>query len=432
MIGVGGQSNARSAANYDSLGTHPAGTYQWAVNNALEPAPVPLSHPSPDVGTMGFDITFADDYRAANPRAALVFVPMAVGGTGYRAGDWNDGDTVYENAVTKINAALAGLDNASLKGMLFLVGENDSSYSGLTEAEFGGYQDAMIAAFRTDLTGGSNVRFVAGQIGQFVTRPSRDDVNNAIEDLPNRVTNTAFVPSTSLTDVGDSLHFDAASLRTLGEWFYLAYTDQTIPVPSFTDPSDLAATVDWWSAKTGITSGGGSPDYLTTWASEISGGTDMPRPGPDAWTPTMDTRTLDGTAIPDFDGNDYLTVAARTDLPQFSIAAGNSGTWYGQIASPGSADFTGATASAVDRSGPGLWEAEFDATANTATLRLDGVQIAQATDYTPAIDAHVFVVADIDSPTHAASGLIGNFEPTYGSRSCATARRRPTAASPRW
>ena len=76
----------------------------------------------------------------------------------------------------------------------------------------------MIAALRGDISGATNAPFVACQIPNLtpLSFPTEDDVNAAILDLPNRVSNTAVVANTGLTKLVDGLHYDAASLRSIG------------------------------------------------------------------------------------------------------------------------------------------------------------------------------------------------------------------------
>ncbi len=82
----------------------------------------------------------------------------------------------------------------------------------------------MIADMRSDIIGASVVPFVAGQIPNLSSAafPTEDEVNAAILDLPNRVSNTAVAQNTSLTRLPDGVHYDAPSLRTMGERMYSA------------------------------------------------------------------------------------------------------------------------------------------------------------------------------------------------------------------
>jgi hypothetical protein len=178
-----------------------------------------------DAGHMGPDITFATDYRAAFPDTNLVFVPEATGSTGFAANNWNPGDTEYDAAVAATNAALAAIPNVRLVGIVWLQGENDAlSITSTTEASYAADVDAMFAAMRAGITGATNTPIVVGQIpfigGAFFDK--QIVVRAAIEDTPNRIARCAFADNTSLTKLGDGLHYDAASLRIMGNRLFTA------------------------------------------------------------------------------------------------------------------------------------------------------------------------------------------------------------------
>lgn len=214
-----GQSNMAGRATYDSLGVHPAFVQEWTQAGVIADASVPLSHVSQPGGSMGPDITFAARYRLAYPNAKLLFIPCAKGSTGFANGDWSEGDASYEAAVSRTIAALAAASGAQMKGVLWVQGESDATAS-VSQSAYADYLDAMISALRSDVAALSGVPFVAGQIspalstGTFVTR---DEVNAAIADLPNRVTKTAYASSSGLTTLPDGVHYSAGNLRTLGQ-----------------------------------------------------------------------------------------------------------------------------------------------------------------------------------------------------------------------
>lgn len=214
VILLAGQSNMAGRATYDSLGGHPDFVSQWNQSAALVDASVPLDHPSQPVGTMGPDITFATRYRLANPAANLVFVPCAVGSTSFDNGDWNPGDTYYNAAVARTLAALAST-GGTLTAVLWVQGENDA-IAGVTQSAYAAYLDAMITAFRSDI---GTCPFIVGQISPALnpaTFLTFAEINAAIADTPNRVTNSAYASSAGLVILPDGVHYSAANLRTLG------------------------------------------------------------------------------------------------------------------------------------------------------------------------------------------------------------------------
>lgn len=217
-----GQSNMVGKAAYDSGTYYPADVRQWMQYDRLGLAANPLDHFLPDAGTMGLAMQFAIDYEAANPGRSVAFIPSAKAGTGFGPGDWNDGQTYYEAAVSRANAFFAAHPGATLKGILWHQGESDSDNLAYANA-YATNLDALIAGLRADITAASaTTPFVCGDMVPTLTYTYASTVSAALAATPDRVSNAAFVESTSLTDGGDSLHFDAASLRTLGTRYYYA------------------------------------------------------------------------------------------------------------------------------------------------------------------------------------------------------------------
>lgn len=196
---------------------------QWgrtAPNNNLTIlAADPLEHVSITPNTIGMGLTFAKAYLATLPsNRGVLLVPCAKGGTGFSTNDWNPGDSLYEDALARINAAVASGHNNVLKGILWHQGESDSASS---QGAYAAALDVMIADLRNRATGAVVAPFICGGtlVGGSQTAAG---VTAALLDTPNRNQYTAYVAPTGLTSGGDNLHFSAASLRTLGGWYYTA------------------------------------------------------------------------------------------------------------------------------------------------------------------------------------------------------------------
>ena len=168
----------------------------------------------------GFPFKFAQLYAATNPNKKILIVPSAAANTGFASNDWNKGNARYEDAIDRVNTAMAyGTGTKTFKGILWHQGENDSS---LSEAAYAAALDQMISDMRTDITGAtSSTPFVLGQLVPNFSGAA--GVKAAILDTPNRVANTAVVLNTDLTDRGDNIHYDRASLRILGQRYYDAF-----------------------------------------------------------------------------------------------------------------------------------------------------------------------------------------------------------------
>jgi hypothetical protein len=264
---LAGQSNMVGRADFDGGAGYPDGSLQWSQSGGLVPAAPPLDHVDPHAGDMGLAVQFAIDHAAAHPNAALVFVPSACGGSGFKDGRWTKGGDLYEAAVARANAAMAVLPDAIFAGILWHQGETDAQ----TQDDADGYAaalDAMIADMREDVTAAdATTPFVAGQL--HMAGGAADSVRAALADLPNRMDYTGFAGSEGLSAF-DGIHFDAPSLRALGARYlaalYAARANADLRQPTITSPSAFAVangTVDIATL---------TADEAVTWA--ITGGDD--------------------------------------------------------------------------------------------------------------------------------------------------------------
>lgn len=232
---IAGQSNAEDHATYDSGALYPTGAYQYTQGGALSQITTSyLDHPSSDGSDMGFSLQFVIDYMAANPTVEVVLVPEATNGTAFGAGAWGVGNTLSDNAISRTNAVMAANPAFEFKGVLWLQGE-----SSLGSTDFEADQEAQFAAFRTITGASANTPILVGQMAQdwVGTDTDKNYIQNIITDTPNRVPFTALIETTGLS-TSDGLHFDSASVRTLGSRYYsgLASLDLVTPAPSITNP----------------------------------------------------------------------------------------------------------------------------------------------------------------------------------------------------
>lgn len=216
-----GQSNMVGRPAFDGGAAYPAGTLQWGRNGADDGMTVaassPLQHHDAEAGDMGFALEFSIDFLSANPGADLILVPCAKGNSGFRDNEWNPGDPLYNDAVARANAAMAAHPGAMLT-ILWHQGERDAQGSTAEANAYANALDALIAGLRADIEAASHATpFILGGLAPaFVgSDPKRLAVQAAIEAVPARHAHTAYAPSIGLS-VFDGIHFDAASLRTLG------------------------------------------------------------------------------------------------------------------------------------------------------------------------------------------------------------------------
>lgn len=221
-----GQSNMVGRGPYDSGALHPSGVRQWGRedpnNNTLIPATQQLEHHDPGNNQIGLDIDFSIAFKEASPSLNLVLVPSADGGTSLVSGDWQKGGALYEDAVNRAIAAIAAVPDGIFAGALWHQGEADANQA---NANYQAQLDQMILDFRADVNADPNFPFILGGLAPaFVgSDPTRQAIQAIIEDTPNRVANTAYVATADLTTLVDNIHFNTASLRSLGARYYLQW-----------------------------------------------------------------------------------------------------------------------------------------------------------------------------------------------------------------
>lgn len=245
VIAVLGQSNT-----YFAFGTDPTidfsgpNVFQYGRPNAGEPyytavsAPIvngnePLMHKARAPGYIGFAVALARDYYVPNKLAAgrqVLLVPCGLGSTGFNTGDWNPGNALYEDAIARINAAVASAPGNKLVGVLWMQGENEAGFGGgiYTQSQYQTALDLMIGNLRSRTTGGSNVPVVVGSLRPgYVTfiGATAVAVEAALSGTPGRVSNTGFADANSAPAIGtgtQDVHYFTAEQRSFAQRWWTA------------------------------------------------------------------------------------------------------------------------------------------------------------------------------------------------------------------
>lgn len=185
----------------------------WAV------AEEPLHHDRPTAG-IGLAMSFARAVLDANPSTDIGLVPRAVGSTPLER--WMPGADLYEGAVA---AAREAARDGTIKAVLWHQGEHDSK----SEADASSYVQrfsVMVTTLREQIAA-PFLPVIVGELGGYLSKrpdfPHYRIVNAELRKVPEAVPHSAFVNAEGLTDKGDSLHYDARSLRVFGERYYDAY-----------------------------------------------------------------------------------------------------------------------------------------------------------------------------------------------------------------
>ena len=179
----------------------------------------PLHHDRPTAG-IGLAMSFAQSVLAANPDMEIGLVPRAVGSTPLER--WMPGADLYEGAMA---AAREVARDGTIKAVLWHQGEHDSK----SEADASSYLQrfsGMVARLRDQLDTPS-LPVIVGELGSYLSErpdfPHYRIVNAELRKVPDAVPCSAFINAEGLTDKGDSLHYDARSLRIFGERYAAEY-----------------------------------------------------------------------------------------------------------------------------------------------------------------------------------------------------------------
>lgn len=190
-------------------------------DNAWLPAVEPIHTDKPDIAGIGLCMSFAHELVNRFPTMQVGLIPTAVGGTPLSR--WMPGADLYENAVAICKNALA--KGGKLRGMLWHQGEGDSG--NLDNANT--YATRLLEMFTTlrDELDAAEVPIITGELGPFLTQHAilrhYRTVNDQLHLLSTILPHYAVASAHDLTDNGDTLHFDAKSLREFGKRYFHKY-----------------------------------------------------------------------------------------------------------------------------------------------------------------------------------------------------------------
>ena len=216
-----GQSNmaGRGAVSEDVVA--PERVLKLTAEMKWAPASDPIHFDKPQIAGAGPGSGFGPAMAEADEGVTIGLIPCAFGGTPLSR--WVKGGDLYENAVKRTRAAAK---QGTLKGVIWHQGESDSGEEELAET-YAERLYGMIGDLRDDLKL-PDLPVVVGELGEFLQTeryPYAGAVNRALEELPEQVSNTAFVDAEGLTAKSDEVHFDAESCREFGRRYARAMLD---------------------------------------------------------------------------------------------------------------------------------------------------------------------------------------------------------------
>ncbi len=216
-----GQSNMAGRGTIEAQDTvTDPNVFMLNKENKWVPAKSPLHFDKPAAGT-GLGLTFGKTMSRKNNKK-IGLIPCAVGGTNISM--WMPGgyDKVtkthpYNDAIKRAKIAM---QYGKLKGILWHQGEGDSSKERvpLYEQRF----DSLLLNLQKELSVDIHkLPIVVGELGQFYCEknPEAKELNQVLKHISNKHDNIALVTAKGLTHKGDTIHFDAASQRELGQRF---------------------------------------------------------------------------------------------------------------------------------------------------------------------------------------------------------------------
>lgn len=198
------------------------------------PAIDPIHFDKPKMVGVGIGKTFGEEMANDCPAITVGLIPCAVGGSPIEA--WEPGgfheQTKSHPWDDMLERTRAALKVGTLKGILWHQGESDASPERAEKYEKRLHN--LIALLRKELDA-NDVPFIAGHMGQFKSKPwneSKKQIDAVHQQLPEKITNTAFVSSNGFKHKGDETHFDATSLREFGKRYAAIYRNLDPESPS--------------------------------------------------------------------------------------------------------------------------------------------------------------------------------------------------------
>lgn len=252
VILLAGQSNMSGRGTAYSAATDPAHPmifqYKGKIPNkgTIIAAAEPLDMVDTPSG-IGPGFQFARWYVAQglNRGRKVLLVPAAQGGTPLTrvtGPTWKPSSAgLYTNAITQANGAIAAEAGSRIVAVLWLQGETDGDLAA-TGAAYQTEFDALIAGFRSSITGASGVPFIIGQmVPEYLSTGTRTEINAVHAGAPARLARVAFAPSPLASNLGDGNHFNAAGARLIGQGMFAAFERVAVGLPAVPLSAAVAA-----------------------------------------------------------------------------------------------------------------------------------------------------------------------------------------------
>lgn len=238
MVGFSGQAASASLDPAVQL------VSQLKQDNTIVQATEFLDHPSTPTG-VGPGFPFARQFirEGINRGRKVLLVPCAVVATplvSTTPPTWNStvSGSLLDNAITRINTALAAEPGSRLAAVLWIQGGADGT-AGATQAQYASAIDALITKLRTTIVGpgASTVPFILSSDPLEAVGGTITQIRAAQIDTPNRNTRTYYVSPPTNMVVAGNVHFSNAGERALGQKLFDGF--QAVRAGVYTDTTML-------------------------------------------------------------------------------------------------------------------------------------------------------------------------------------------------
>lgn len=204
---------------------------QWSRANTIVTAREHLQHHDWQRLTedkyVGMGTAFGRAYVETLPEQRdVLLVPTAHGGTALVNGPWSPGGYLFEDAMMRVDAALAsgeGRQGNCVAAVLWHQGESDANRHVDQDAYQSAWTD-MIGAVRDRVPGAAQAPAVLGEFSAPWVRSHQGmfgPVIAAIRAIPDSVAFTAVASADDLSvNEGTSIHFDSAGQREFGQRYF--------------------------------------------------------------------------------------------------------------------------------------------------------------------------------------------------------------------
>ncbi|CBJ25998.1 conserved unknown protein [Ectocarpus siliculosus] len=202
---------------------------QWSRDNTVITASERLQHA--DHGRagkrrVGMGTAFGRAFVKTLPaNRNVLLVPTAFGATRLVNGPWSPGGNLFEDAVTRMEAALAsnGAAGNCVAAILWHQGESDAG-DGIDQETYQSIWTNMINTLRSRIPAAAEAPVILGEFTPHMLARNRalsEPIIAAIRAIPDSVPFTAVAPSDGLsTNSVGPVHFDAVGQREYGQRYF--------------------------------------------------------------------------------------------------------------------------------------------------------------------------------------------------------------------